>query len=89
MAQPNWYRICVGCGTAKHKNDLLRIVKRQDNSLEIDFQKNKPGRGAYICKNEECARLASKRRSLDRSFRIPIQRRFYEQLIEQVKQIAK
>ncbi len=89
MAQPNWYRICVGCGNAKHKSELIRIVKRQDNSLEIDFQKNKSGRGAYICNNPECARLALQRRGLDRSFRIPVERQFYEQLIQQVKQIAK
>ena len=87
MAQPNWYRVCVGCGAAKHKNELLRIVKLPDNSLEIDHQKTKPGRGAYICHSEECARLAAKRRGLDRSFRMPIERQVYEQLIEQVKHI--
>lgn len=87
MAQPNWYRTCVGCGIAKHKSQLLRIVKRQDNSLEIDFHKNQPGRGAYICPNVECANLALKRRGLERTFRIPVERQFYELLIQQVKQI--
>ena len=36
MAQPNWFRTCVGCGQAKHKKELLKIVKCQDNHLEIE-----------------------------------------------------
>lgn len=85
MAQPHRYRTCIGCGMAKHKNDLLRIVKQQDNSLEIDFQQKLPGRGAYLCKKLECARQAFQRRGLDRSFRTPVASQFYEHLIQQME----
>lgn len=87
MGQPNWFRICVGCGKAHHKKDLLRIVKCQDNHLEIDFEQKKPGRGTYICPNTECAMLAKKRRGFNRSFHKEVDLLFYDYLIQQVEQI--
>ena len=60
MAQPNWFRICVGCGQAKHKKELLRIIKCPGNLLAIDFEQKKPGRGAYICPKMECVKLANR-----------------------------
>ena len=80
MAQPNWFRICVGCGQTKHKKELLRIAKCQDNHLEIDFEQKKPGRGAYICPEMECAKLANKKRGFNRSFGIEVDQAFYDQL---------
>ena len=85
MALPNWYRICVGCGQARHKKELLRIVKCQDNYLDIDQHQKKPGRGAYICRNRQCAILAKKRHGFDRTFRMKIDPEFYERLIQQVE----
>jgi len=87
MAQPNWYRICVGCGQARHKKELLRIVRCQDNHLEIDFEQKMPGRGAYICPNPECAKLAKTKRGFNRSYHTEVDRTFYDQLIQQVKKI--
>ena len=87
MAQPNWFRICVGCGKARHKKELLRIVKCQDNHLEIDVDQKKPGRGAYICPTTECANLAKTTLGFNRSFHIDVAQTFYDTLIQQVKQI--
>lgn len=87
MAQPNWYRICVGCGQARHKKELLRIVKCQDNHLEIDFEQKKSGRGAYICPDMECAKSAKSKSGFNRSFRIEVEQTFYEQLLQGIKQI--
>ena len=87
MAQPNWYRKCVACGKARHKNELLRIVKQKDNLLEIDFEQVKPGRGAYVCPRKECVMLAEKKYGLEKSYRCDINRSFYKQLIKQVEKI--
>jgi len=82
VAQPNWFRTCVGCGQAKHKKELLRIVKYRDNQLEIDVEQKKPGRGAYICPQIECAKLAKKKRGFNRSFGMEVEQKFYDQLIQ-------
>lgn len=87
MAQPNWYRICVGCGKARHKKELLRIVKSPGNHLEIDRAQDKPGRGAYICPKTECAMIAKKRQSFNRTFRMEIGQEFYNDLIQWMAQI--
>ena len=87
MARPNWSRICVGCGQARHKKELLRIVKCQDDHLEIDFEQNKPGRGAYICSDIKCAELAKTKNGFQRSFRVEVEHSFYDQLIQGIKQI--
>jgi len=84
VAQPNWFRICVGCGQAKHKKDLLRIVKCQDNHLAIDLEQNQPGRGAYVCRNIECARLARQKRGFNRSFHKEVDQSFYDYLIQEI-----
>jgi predicted RNA-binding protein YlxR (DUF448 family) len=80
MAQPNWFRICVGCGQAKHKKELLRIVKCPGNLLAIDLEQKKPGRGAYICRKMECVKLAKKKRGFNRSFGMEVEQKFYDQL---------
>ena len=87
MAQPNWYRKCVGCGKARHKSELLRIVNQKNNVPVIDFKQIKPGRGAYICPDKECAQLTEKINGLAKSFRYKITHSFYNQLTEAIKQI--
>lgn len=89
MAQPNWFRICVGCGQSRHKNELLRIVRIDDQQFEIDVAQKQPGRGAYICPAAECAVLARKKRALDRSFHQQVAPQFYELVIQKVKQIER
>ncbi|HDQ00617.1 MAG TPA: YlxR family protein [bacterium] len=84
MAQPNWYRKCVGCRTARHKNELLRVVVFRDAPAEIDTDQRKPGRGAYVCPRIECIIAAQKRRGFERSFRAPLDADIYEKLIQQV-----
>lgn len=40
------------------------------------------GRGAYVCKNAECVKLAKKKKSLSRSLKSPIDDELYSQLEE-------
>ena len=87
MAQPNWFRKCVGCGAARHKQDLLRIVNYKDSSLVIDVDQIQPGRGAYLCPQKSCAELAKKRNGLEKSFRKQIDNSFYDKLIKETEKI--
>ncbi|WP_083943535.1 RNase P modulator RnpM [Caldicellulosiruptor naganoensis] len=73
------HRKCVGCQKIKPKSQLLRIAKN-DKGIFIDEKQKLPGRGAYLCKNEECLQLAKKKKGLDRSLKATIPREFYDLL---------
>jgi predicted RNA-binding protein YlxR (DUF448 family) len=61
----------VGCGESAPKDRLVRFVLRSGN-LEADPAGHAPGRGAYLHRDERCAREAARRRGFDRSFRRPV-----------------
>jgi len=52
MSKP--IRTCVGCGKKANKKELIRFVCNLDKSISIDSDYKKPGRGAYICPEENC-----------------------------------
>ena len=61
-------RQCVGCREMKYKKSLLRVVKSPEGQVSLDFGGKKPGRGAYVCHDEECLKKARKSRALERAF---------------------
>lgn len=77
-------RRCVSCRESKHKSELLRIVRTPEGTFQIDFTGKANGRGAYICKDENCAAETKKRRKLDKSFKSALPAEIYEQIIEAV-----
>ena len=72
-------RICVACRQMKPKSQLLRIVKRGGEVMPDTAQKLE-GRGAYICKSEECIKAAKKRRTLSRHFKTAVDDEIYDAL---------
>lgn len=78
-------RKCTGCQEMKDKNQLIRIVKIDDNSFEIDFTGKKNGRGAYICKNTACLEKAQKSRGLERSFKGRVPQEMYNNLLRSLE----
>ena len=83
-------RMCTGCGQMKPKKELVRIVKAPEQAdesgkplppeVELDSTGKKPGRGAYICRDPECLRLARKARRLERAFSCKIPEEVYERI---------
>ena len=47
-------RSCVSCRTVRDKNDLLRVVVTPEGDVVYDPTGKLAGRGAYLCRNEEC-----------------------------------
>ena len=82
MKEPT--RLCTSCRCRKSKSDLFRVVS-DSNHLVLDIKKTADGRGAYVCKNEECIRLASKRHSLERSLKAESDEEIYDQLVQALK----
>lgn len=78
-------RQCTGCRTMKGKRELIRVVKSPDGVITLDFKGKKPGRGAYLCKNENCLAQAKKSRALERALETGIPAEVYEQLSEQME----
>ncbi len=65
-------RMCVSCKARKNKSDLLRIVLMPDGEIVADPTGKKPGRGAYVCKNEACIEDARKTHRFDKGLHKPV-----------------
>jgi len=61
-------RQCLGCREMKPKNELLRVVKSSDGAISLDLTGKGPGRGAYVCRSNECLKRAVKSKALSRAF---------------------
>ena len=73
-------RTCMACNEQKEKQELLRIVKSKDGIIEVDLTGKKNGRGAYICKKEECLEKIIKSKRLERVFEKEISTELYESI---------
>ncbi|KRN19568.1 hypothetical protein IV79_GL001285 [Pediococcus claussenii] len=66
------------------KRELVRVVKNKENEISIDATGKKPGRGAYIGLDVKIAQKAKKQRTFDKAFKIEVDDKFYDELIEYV-----
>ncbi|MGN1298629.1 MAG: RNase P modulator RnpM [Candidatus Scatovivens sp.] len=73
-------RRCIVCNEKKEKRDLLRIVRTPERKIEIDLTGKKNGRGAYICKKEECLNKAIKTKKIDKIFEMNLDGQIYENI---------
>ncbi len=78
-------RKCTGCQEMKDKKELIRIVRNDAGEFSLDDKGKKPGRGAYICPNEECLKKAEKTKGLERSFKSAVPKEVYDRLREELK----
>ena len=77
-------RKCVGCGTSKDKKELIRVVKNAEGEISIDMTGKKPGRGAYICNDPKCLKLAIKGKKLEKAFETSIGQEIYDRLEQEI-----
>ena len=91
-------RKCTGCGEMKPKKELIRVVRGPDEKdengqivkkgeISLDLTGKKPGRGAYVCGNPECLRLARKAKRFERAFSCQIPEQVYEKMEEELSRI--
>ena len=69
------------------KKTLARVVKRSDGEISVDLGGKMPGRGAYVCRKEECLAKASKTKKLERAFECSIPKDVYEKLRQQLDEV--
>ncbi len=92
-------RMCAGCGEMKPKKELVRVVKapqKEDENgvlppveISLDLTGKRPGRGAYLCRDAQCLKLAKKSRRLERAFSCKIPEEVYARLEEEIAGAAK
>ena len=63
-------RMGVGCRESKPKRELIRVVRAPDGTLSMDPVGKKPGRGAYVCRQEACLTRAIKQKQLERQLEV-------------------
>ena len=73
-------RTCVACRKKDYKYNLLRIVNSKENGITIDYKQNIKGRGAYICKSQECFDRLLKNKALSRYLKTNIEQEKYKEL---------
>lgn len=77
-------RMCTGCMEMKPKKELIRVVKSPEGDVSVDLTGKKSGRGAYVCKNEECLEKAFKAKRLSRNLDTQISEEVYNKLREEI-----
>lgn len=73
-------RQCVGCGDMKNKKEMMRVLKTTEGPIVLDVTGKMNGRGAYLCKQADCLKLARKNKGLERSFKMNIPDEVYDSL---------
>ena len=86
-------RKCLGCGEMFPQKELVRVVKTKlkdkdgnENGFEIslDLTGKKAGRGAYICKKEDCYNLAKKARRFNKALSCEIPEEILEKMGQEI-----
>lgn len=78
-------RKCTGCNEMKPKRELVRVVRSPQGEVSLDLVGKKPGRGAYICKNKECLKLAKKAKRIERALDCQISPELYDIMEEEIE----
>ncbi|HWR07313.1 MAG TPA: YlxR family protein [Sporomusa sp.] len=72
--------MCVGCQEMKSKKELLRVVRSPEGEVVLDPTGKKAGRGAYMCRSEQCLTKAFKEKRLERALKQQIAEDVYNAL---------
>ena len=73
-------RTCVACRKVKARQELIRLVRVSDGSVEVDTSGKKAGRGAYLCRSQECWRVGLRGSQLGHVLRTTLTQDNREQL---------
>ncbi|WP_371371217.1 RNase P modulator RnpM [Sporomusa aerivorans] len=74
------FRMCVGCQTMKSKKELMRVVRTPDGEIVLDPTGKKAGRGAYMCRSEQCLTKAFKEKRLEKALKHQVDEAVYNAL---------
>lgn len=73
-------RTCIVCRAKGNKENFIKIVCNKNGEVQIEKNKKLDGRGAYVCKKQDCIEKCQKQRSLSRVFKKEVQESVYKEL---------
>lgn len=76
-------RRCIGCMESKPKNQLVRIAG-YEGTISIDPTGKAKGRGVYLCRNQDCFRVAQKKKAIGRGLRMEVSAEQVEKLFREL-----
>lgn len=65
-------RTCIGCGQARDKRDLVRLVRTTEGDVRLDPTGKANGRGAYVCGTDECFEAAVTRKRVSSALKTKV-----------------
>lgn len=74
-------RMCVACRKMFPKNELVKVVFG-NSEAELDILSKKQGRGAYLCKDLKCLKLAKKKKAFSKHFKTFVPDSIYDDIEE-------
>ena len=75
-------RTCMACRKVRPKRELIRLVRIADGSVEVDIDGKRVGRGAYLCREQECWEIGLKGNQLEYALRATLTQDNRGQLIK-------
>lgn len=73
-------RKCIACQQHKEKKGLIRVVRTPEGEVKIDPTGKAAGRGAYLCRQSECFKLAKKAKAFQRALKVNVLDDVYDKL---------
>lgn len=75
-------RMCVACRQMKTKNELLRIVFKNEDCSDFVIGQKVDGRGTYLCKDTNCINKCVKTKVFNKIFKKNISQDIYNELLK-------
>jgi len=70
----------------KPKDELIRVVRSPSDVVSLDFSGKMPGRGAYICRDNDCFNRVIKSNALSRTFKMQIPEDIKNEISDKINQ---
>ena len=77
----------MACRKVKAKQELIRLVRVSGGSVAVDTGSRKTGRGAYLCRAQECWEVGLRSSQLEYVLRTTLTQSNREQLIRYGKDL--
>ena len=69
MKQVGPMRMCIACRKKNESSKMIRFVRQKDGEVVYDKLRQKPGRGANICREKRCFESAFVKKAFKRAFK--------------------
>ncbi len=80
-------RTCLACRRLGPKQELVRLVRVADGSVEVDTRGRKAGRGAYLCPAWQCWQAGLEGNRLEHALRTTLSQDNRQRLIKQGEEL--